>query len=203
MPTTDARVADFWIRAAARVIDQALGIVVSFISIIIATIVVAIRDPTGRPEVWLEAVRGLSLLGMATSFLGNVAYHSISEAMGAASVGKLICGLRVVSEDLSAVSFRSTLIRSAAFLVDGFLFGAVGYRAMERSALRQRLGDRWARTAVVKVRVAPRCGSRPRTGVTRATARRDGLGHGFRVWVHRTDDCGLTCAKRRRLGATG
>ncbi len=74
MPTADSRVAGFWIRAAARMIDQALGIVVGIISIIIATIVVAIRDPTGRPEVWLESLRGLSLLGMATSFLGNVAY---------------------------------------------------------------------------------------------------------------------------------
>lgn len=149
----DPRVAGFAIRAAARVIDMVVGLVVGIMSMLIATIVLAIRDAAGSPEAWLHVMSRFSFLGIVASLLGNSAYHSISEAVGGASVGKLMCGLRVVSEDFGPVSFRGTVIRSVGFWADGFLFGAIGYAAMNRSALRQRLGDRWGHTAVVKARV--------------------------------------------------
>ena len=78
-------------------------------------------------------------------------YQAASEFVGGASVGKLVCGLRVVSEDFTHVSFRGAFIRSCAFLVDGFLFGYIGYRSMNMSSLAQRYGDHWGGTTVVKV----------------------------------------------------
>jgi uncharacterized RDD family membrane protein YckC len=172
----DPRVAGFGIRATARVIDMVLAFAVAIISVIIAMIVLAIKRQPGSPEAWGQAMGEFSLWGAAASILGNVLYHSISESVGGASLGKLVCGLRVVSEDFAPVSFRGAAIRSAAFFVDSMFFGWIGYRSMERSALYQRLGDHWGRTAVVK------------TGAFRAAGRGParvlvGLFLGLMTWV--------------------
>ena len=151
----DPRVAGFWIRALARAIDTAVGFVLSFVALIIAGVIVALSGTPGPPEEWVKSMTELSWIGMLASVISGVLYHTLSEYVGGATVGKLACGLRVLSEDFSPVSFLGAMTRSAAFAVDGFLFGWLAYRAMDNSPLRQRLGDQWGETVVVRKRAYP------------------------------------------------
>jgi uncharacterized RDD family membrane protein YckC len=152
IPEVDSRAAGFRTRAIARVIDTVVALVLGVVAVIVAVVVLVVRGVPGPPEVWLQSMGGFSLVGIAVSFLGDVLYHSFSEYFGGASLGKLVCGLRVVSEDFGRVSFRGAAVRSAAIVVDGLFFGWVGYRSMQGSSLCQRFGDQWGRTAVVRIR---------------------------------------------------
>ena len=48
---------------------------------------------------------------------------------------------------------KGAFIRDLAYHVDALFFGLVGYISMEKGPLRQRYGDGWARTVVVKTSV--------------------------------------------------
>ena len=61
---------------------------------------------------------------------------------------------------IERVSLLGALVRSFALLLDGALFGLVAYVAMDRSPLRQRLGDRWGDTLVVHRRAMPQLAPR-------------------------------------------
>jgi uncharacterized RDD family membrane protein YckC len=172
----DSRVAGFWVRTAAQMIDSALGFAVGFVSLIIATIVLMIRREPGNPAAWIQSMGGFTFVGTAVSFLGVVLYHSFSEYVGGATFGKLVCGLRVVSEDFRPVSFRGAAIRSAAFVVDALFFGIVAYRSMARSSLYQRVGDHWGATIVIRTRAFPTAAR----GAGRVSL---GLGLGLSAWV--------------------
>jgi uncharacterized RDD family membrane protein YckC len=59
-------------------------------------------------------------------------------------------GLQVVSEDLGAPTLTQAMKRSLAFFLDGLFFGAVAAQHMNDSRMKQRIGDSWANTYVVK-----------------------------------------------------
>lgn len=111
----------------------------------------SVRTPSLQSPQFLQ----LTALSMAVSIIGGSAYHVASEWLGGASVGKAILGLRVKSVSLGPCSFRGAVVRTAAYYVDGFLFGAVAFSAMCKSDLMQRLGDRWGGTVVVKASSLP------------------------------------------------
>ena len=150
--TVDPRAAQFGIRAMARVIDIVVAFLLGIVVVIVAFVVLVIRRQPGDPRLWAQHMGGFSLASLAVSLAGNALYHSLSEFVGGASLGKLVCGLRVVSEDFTPVSFRGAFIRSIAFPVDGLFFGYIGYRSMKVSPLAQRNGDHWGNTAVVRLR---------------------------------------------------
>jgi uncharacterized RDD family membrane protein YckC len=146
----DPRVAPFAIRAAARAIDTVIGVVVGFVAMVMAVIVLMARGTAGAPQQWLETVSVMTAASLIASIAGNCVYYIACEWIGGATIGKLACGLRVVSQDFGPLSFRAAIVRTLAFFVDGLFFGLVGYLKMAESPLRQRFGDRWARTLVVK-----------------------------------------------------
>ncbi len=150
--TVDPRVAGFWIRATARAIDAAVAFLLGVVAVIMALIVLTIRRQPGGLNVWTQQMGGVSAVGFLVSAFASVLYQAASEFVGGASLGKLVCGLRVVSEDFTPVSFRGAFVRSCAFIVDSLVFGYVGYRSMKASSLAQRFGDRWGGTTVVRVR---------------------------------------------------
>ena len=127
----------------------------SFVALIIGGVIIALSGTPGPPEEWVKAMTALSWIGMLASVISGVLYHTLSEYVGGATVGKLACGLRVLSDDFGPVSFLGALTRSAAFAVDGFFFGWLAYRAMDNSPLRQRLGDQWWDTVVVRKHAYP------------------------------------------------
>lgn len=88
----------------------------------------------------------------------------VLEGWGSRTVGKELFGLRVVGSSGATVTFRQVLKRR---IVDPFDFGGFGIQALiaaGHTSMRQRLGDLWAETCVVRTEsvVCPDCESRVR-----------------------------------------
>ncbi|MCC3653593.1 RDD family protein [Streptomyces sp. S07_1.15] len=79
------------------------------------------------------------------------------------SLGKLVCGLRVVRDDGGPIRFRHALVRGAVGAVEIIMtFGVIAVIASLVSARGRRLGDVFAGTLVVRERVpAQRTGAVP------------------------------------------
>ncbi len=77
-------------------------------------------------------------------------YYVSFEAIGGASPGKYFCRLRVVDLDGSMPTLANVFLRNLCRLFDYPLFFSVAILSMESSHFYQRLGDRAARTIVVK-----------------------------------------------------
>jgi len=144
--------AGFWIRVLARVIDAvvhyAATLFASLLVTFIAGIIVALTGAS--PTLLTHKLQSYSLLTYATAILGYVLYFTLCEGLYGATLGKLICNLVVIKEDGSPCSLGAAFGRSLAFYIDGFFFGLVAAIAMSSSPKRQRLGDGWLHTIVVK-----------------------------------------------------
>ncbi len=77
-------------------------------------------------------------------------YFVVMEGMVGATIGKLICKIRVKKGDGSACGISGALIRNLLRIVDGLVFNMVGIVLIIASAEKQRLGDIVAKTVVVK-----------------------------------------------------
>jgi uncharacterized RDD family membrane protein YckC len=148
--------AGFWIRAAARAIDIVYGIMLGFFAGVIAGIALVILARTGwiAPG-WQYRVKGLNIPGFGLSMLGGFLYQSLTEGIYGASVGKLVCQLRVVTEEGQPITMKRALLRSLAYYFDALFFGIVAYMSMKESPLNQRYGDKWAHTIVIKAKDLP------------------------------------------------
>jgi len=147
--------ADFGIRFAARLVDYLPVIVTAGMSVAIASFVAMTPVPAE------EEGAGARFAMRIGAVVATILYHAFSESIGGASLGKRLFGLEVVGEDLRPATLLQGWKRSLAFLVDGFFFGMVGYNAMKKSPIRQRIGDGWAKTRVVLRRSLPPALRRP------------------------------------------
>lgn len=156
-PSNLASGAGFGIRCVARVVDAIYGTVIGLFGGFLGGIMIALLlEPVGvvAPG-WQARMAGLNLAGWGCSLLGNLFYHCLTEGMYGASVGKLVCGLRVVSEAAEPIGLAQSFKRSLAYYWDALFFGLVGYSSMKKSELNQRYGDHWAKTVVLKSRDVP------------------------------------------------
>jgi uncharacterized RDD family membrane protein YckC len=80
------------------------------------------------------------------------AYLIIMEATQGATIGKKLVGLRVVKEDGSPISWNESIIRNLLRIVDSLFVYLVGAILVWNSPTRQRLGDRVAKTVVIRSR---------------------------------------------------
>jgi uncharacterized RDD family membrane protein YckC len=148
--------AGFWIRALARGIDTIFGLVLGLVGGLIGGIILAIMQITKTISPgWEHRIQGLTFMGVGLSILGGILYHSLTEGIHGASIGKSVCQLRVLQQDGQPSNMKGAAIRSLAWLIDGMFFGIVGWCSMEKSPLRQRNGDVWGRTIVVKTKDIP------------------------------------------------
>ncbi len=77
-------------------------------------------------------------------------YFIILEGLYGWTVGKLLCGLRVVAADGANPGLRKSLVRNLLRMVDGLpMFNILGIVLIARSPERARFGDRVAGTRVV------------------------------------------------------
>ena len=105
--------AGFWIRAGARLIDAVYGIVLGLFAGVLGGIVLVLLDRAGLIEPgWQGRIQGLNIAGWALSLLGGFLYHSLTEGIYGASLGKLICQLRVVTEEGQSIGMKRALLRS-------------------------------------------------------------------------------------------
>lgn len=94
-----------------------------------------------------ELEGGPALLYYLISYL----YYILMEAYMGGTVGKLILGMRIELEDGSPVSIGASIIRNLLRIVDFLPFAYIlGIIMISTSPLKQRLGERVAKTVVVK-----------------------------------------------------
>jgi uncharacterized RDD family membrane protein YckC len=79
-------------------------------------------------------------------------YFIVMEATRGATLGKMALGLRVVKTDGSPISWSESIIRNLLRIIDGLFIYLVGAILIWTSPLHQRLGDRAAKTIVVRRR---------------------------------------------------
>ena len=93
--------------------------------------------------------------GAALQFIIPLLYYIVMEAMMGATLGKMALGIRVVSLDGSSIGWGQSIVRNLLRIVDSlpyivpYLLGAI---LIWTSSTRQRLGDRVAKTVVVRTR---------------------------------------------------
>jgi uncharacterized RDD family membrane protein YckC len=93
--------------------------------------------------------------GAALQFIIPFVYYIVMEAMWGATLGKMALGLRVVKLDGASIGWGEAVVRNLLRIVDGipyfvpYLLGAI---LIWTSPTRQRLGDRVAKTVVVRAR---------------------------------------------------
>jgi uncharacterized RDD family membrane protein YckC len=148
--------AGFWIRAAARLIDVAYGTMLGFFAGVLGGIMLVMLSRAGLiTPGWQHRIHGVNVAGWGLSLLGGLLYHSLTEGMYGASLGKLICQLRVATEEGRPITMKQALLRSLTYYMDALFFGIVAYTSMKESPLNQRYGDKWAHTVVVKSKDMP------------------------------------------------
>lgn len=148
--------AGFWIRALARIIDIAYGNLLGLIAGILGGIILAILQVFGTLSPgWEQRIQGSSFVGFGLSLLGGFLYHALTEGIHGASLGKLICRLRVLQEDGLPSTIKGGIVRNLGWFVDGLFLGLIGYSSMAKSPLNQRYGDVWGKTIVIKTKDLP------------------------------------------------
>src|SRR3954468_12861549 len=134
LPSTNVTIATgagFAIRAAARLIDAIYGVVVGLFAGVLGAIVLVGLEQAGLIAAgWQGRMGGLNLAGWGLGLLGTFIYHCLTEGIYGASLGKLACGLRVVSETAQPIGFAPAFKRSLAYHWDALFFGMVGYSSM-------------------------------------------------------------------------
>lgn len=125
------------LRAAATVIDL-------IIYWIVAAVIGAI---TGEGDGLSFA---LGTLSTCLLFFVVIGYYVIMEMQFGGTVGKLAVGLRVVREDGRPLDFQAAIVRTLLRVVDGLFLYLIAAILVWTSPTKQRLGDRVAKTLVVK-----------------------------------------------------
>jgi lipoprotein-releasing system ATP-binding protein len=141
----------FWRRGAAQMVDFLFGGALVVTGEIAALMSVG-GAATSWPKLQKTLVTQAAVIGVAlASLVAPLLYRVIAEKIAGATLGKLLLGLRVRSESLGAITWLNALVRNVAlFFVDTLFFGLIGYMGMSGSLMRQRLGDRWGHTVVVR-----------------------------------------------------
>ena len=145
--------AGFWIRALARILDQGiLAVAAIAVGVFLVFVAYFIEGATGRSaEDMIKVIESAKISDWISGFLAMVAYHTVFECVAGSTIGKRMLGLQVISfDDGGPIRFMQAFLRSIAFAADAFLFGAVAASTMSDSPEKQRVGDRWGDTRVVR-----------------------------------------------------
>lgn len=124
-------------RAVATIIDIVIFWVIAFV----------IGMITGEGD---GASFALGTLSSCFLFILAIAYYVVMEMQYGGTIGKLAVGLRVVREDGAKLDFQTAIVRTLLRVVDGLFFYLIGAILVWTSPTNQRLGDRVAKTFVVK-----------------------------------------------------
>jgi uncharacterized RDD family membrane protein YckC len=102
----------FWIRAAARILDLGIHVLVGSIAGLMAGIVVFILASLAgvSPERLLESLTTTSGRFVA-SLLGASTLHVLSEGLHGSTIGKWLCRVTVISEDGTPAGLVAALKR--------------------------------------------------------------------------------------------
>src|ERR1700677_627769 len=126
--------AGYAIRFLARLIDMLFGLVVAYAAGFLAVLTIALLGSAGviAPG-WQHRLHAFSVLAILLAMAGDSIYHLFCEGIHGATVGKLCCGLRVISQDGRPSTFKGAFIRTLTYPIDSFFLGLVGYDSMRKS----------------------------------------------------------------------
>ena len=138
------------IRGVAMWIDSVVWFAFFFVAVPLVAAV------TGQFELIMSGVQANlegtpAVVALSLWLALGIGYHSLFEWRYGKTLGKYLVGIRAVSEDGSALSLQSSLVRNVARLVDFLpLYSLVGIVAILLSDEDKRLGDRWAGSLVIR-----------------------------------------------------
>lgn len=132
--------------------EKNVGVGLRFVAVIIDSVVLFILGYMVAAVTGGTTTDGFELQGAPAFilFLLGFLYYWLLETYLGATLGKLALGLRVVMEDGSPCTLTASLIRNLLRVIDGILFYLLGAIFIWTSPAKQRLGDRLAKTYVVK-----------------------------------------------------
>ncbi len=129
---------------------RVLGAFVDFVALLVIGFLLSFVIGT-RPETGV----GFSFQGNAAlvAFAVGFAYFIVTEAVWGGTPGKLLLNMRVVNEeDNGAIDWRRSIVRNLLRIVDGLpALYLVGFILALNSPKKQRLGDRVAKTVVIRI----------------------------------------------------
>jgi uncharacterized RDD family membrane protein YckC len=140
------RPANLGIRSLAALIDS---IVVSVLWFWVTQTSGTVSTSVDTASLSLTQGKTVSGLPALLLFLATAVYWIVPEWLSSMTLGKLLCGLKVVRLDGKKITFSQSLQRNLLRLVDAFAFYLVGFLVAKLTPLHQRLGDLWAKTLVV------------------------------------------------------
>ena len=114
-----------------------------------ALVAIAARSPV---EPLMSRLDAPAFVGYASAVIASIAYYTICEGIHGSTVGKIAFGLTVVADSGAPCGIRAAFVRTLGFFVDAAFFAVPAWAAMRESPVRQRLGDHWAHTRVVRRR---------------------------------------------------
>ena len=120
-----------------------------FIDLILVSVVAGIIAVAAGLDSDVENVNTTLYL---ITFVIMVGYHTVLEGSRGATLGKMALGIKVTMEDGSPLTWGAALVRNLLRIVDGIFSYLVGAVLVWNSPKRQRLGDRVAKTVVVRAR---------------------------------------------------
>ncbi|MFF5976630.1 RDD family protein [Streptomyces sp. NPDC012769] len=141
----------------ARLPSRALALLLDLVVVWAGYLLISVGLAFATASLDDAATMALSIASFLLVLVGvPIAVETLSHGR---SLGKLVCGLRVVREDGGPIRFRHALMRGAMGVVELLMtFGVVACIASLVSERGRRLGDVFAGTLVVRERVAPAAG---------------------------------------------
>ncbi|GAA3395015.1 RDD family protein [Streptomyces roseoviridis] len=141
----------------ARLPSRALALLLDLVVVWAGYLLIGVGLAFATASLDEAATTALAIASFVLVLVGvPIAVETLSHGR---SLGKLVCGLRVVREDGGPIRFRHALVRGAMGVVELLMtFGVVACVASLVSERGRRLGDVFAGTLVVRERVAPAAG---------------------------------------------
>jgi len=127
------------------------GIWIRFISLLIDTIVLGVLIGVVGSILGLSVVSRTAGWGFGLlSFIIFLAYFTYLEGSKGQTIGKMVTKIKVVGEDGEMINMNQAFTRNILRVIDGLLAYLIGAILIWRSDKKQRLGDRIAKTVVIK-----------------------------------------------------
>ena len=119
------------------------GVAIRFVALLIDNIILA------AIILKLEPMLPLSVWSFI-AFIIYTSYYTYFEGTRGQTIGKMTMKISVVREDGSPIDMSTAFIRTILRIIDGLLIYLVGAIFIWTSHKKQRLGDRAAKTVVIK-----------------------------------------------------
>ncbi|GAA4917169.1 RDD family protein [Streptomyces coeruleoprunus] len=136
----------------ARLPSRAFALIIDLVIVWAAYLLISLGLALATASLDEAAVMAVSIASFLLVLVGGpIAVETLTRGR---SVGKLVCGLRVVRDDGGPIRFRHALVRGAIGMVEiTMTFGVVACIASLVSERGRRIGDVFAGTLVVRERI--------------------------------------------------